>query len=173
MNIVDVKISRYPNLIRGVVVEEGEQWVVLKENVVDYVLDGFLFINKRFVKRMDEIPHDSLEYKIISMKNPQMSFACLDNYVSVMEYLKSRKLLIGIGLEKQSFVLVGYIGDIFEKRIVFHPIGADLKDLPQITIDYRTIRYVSIKSDYLLSITKYLDYQAAISLKDLDSTIND
>ena len=34
MKLVDVKVSRYPDKIRGIIIEDGLQWLTMAENVV-------------------------------------------------------------------------------------------------------------------------------------------
>ena len=53
MELIDVKISRRPKLIRGVKIKEGNQWVLVNHNLVDYVLDGYSFINKKYGEFLD------------------------------------------------------------------------------------------------------------------------
>ena len=48
MEIVEYKISRYgDNPRHGAVLKGGRQWLCTKDNVVDYVLDGIMFTNKK------------------------------------------------------------------------------------------------------------------------------
>ena len=63
-----MKIRRYPDLIKGIVIMRNTQWLVLAENVVDYVLDGFLFINHDYIQNVIVYPHDTIEYKVLSIK---------------------------------------------------------------------------------------------------------
>ena len=157
MELVDLKISRYPDLIKGIVIKNGTQWLALEENIVDYVLDGFLFVNKYYVQQVSELSHDTLRYKVLSIKHssgPQ--FPCLDNYADLIKYLRDKRMLIAIGRNDQKSILVGRIADFTNDTFCLIPIGVDLQELPRVKIDCKKIRYISIMSDYLMSITDYL-----------------
>ena len=41
--IIKVKINRYPNTISGVYLYENEEFVVMLNNPIDYVIDGIYF----------------------------------------------------------------------------------------------------------------------------------
>lgn len=157
MNLVNIKVRRYPQFIKGIVIENGRRWLAIAENIVDYVLDGYLFLNVAYIDEIYEISHESLEYQVLLLKKPQQSFACLDDYISLMNYLKSEKLLIAVGLHKQQSFVVGFIKGIYNNSFVLYAIDVTLKKNYAVRVEYRTIRYISIMSDYLLSISNYLD----------------
>lgn len=68
MELIDIKISRRPKLITGVKIKEGNQWVLVNHNLVDYVLDGYSFINKKYIKKVVEVSKEVIDYKIIKMR---------------------------------------------------------------------------------------------------------
>lgn len=158
MKLVDVKVSRYPDKIRGIIIEDGSQWLTMAENVVDYVIDGYIFVNKVHIKQIIEQPQDTITYGILALKCPPALTIPLNSYVSLIEYLKSNNLLIAIGLHIQKSIMVGYVDEVREKSFVLVPIDANLRKMPSIVINYDTIRYISVKSDYLLSISNYLEH---------------
>lgn len=165
MELVNLKIRRYPNLIKGIVIKRGLQWMLLKENVVDYVLDGYLFINHDYIQQVFEYPHDILDYKVLALKNNfQLSLPNLNNYSDFLNHLRDRHLLIAIGRNRQQTILVGYVRAVNEKSIILAPIGVELQELPAIRIDYKKIRYISIMSDYLISISNYLCKNRSINV---------
>ena len=76
--IIKVK-NRYPNTISGVYLYENEEFVVMLNNPVDYVIDGIYFINKNYIKNI-EIHQDIISNKILlhkaSLYNPDnMNFS--------------------------------------------------------------------------------------------------
>ena len=157
MELVNVKIRRYPDLIKGIVIMRNTQWLVLAENVVDYVLDGFLFINHDYIQNVIVYPHDTIEYKVLSVKNsPDLIFPNIEGYSDLIEYLKGNSVLIAIGRHKQNSILVGYVADFNKEAFSLIPIGVDLQELPIVKINYKQIRYISVMSDYLTSISNYL-----------------
>lgn len=156
MRVVDVKISRFPDMIRGLVLGEGSQWLAMAENVVDYVIDGYVFINKVYIKQIIEFPHDTIEYGILSLKCPSPLTPRLDSYLELIEYLKDADLLIAVGLHDQKSILVGRVINVREKSFVLHPIDTNIQELSCMEINCEKIRYISVNSDYLSSISNYM-----------------
>ena len=70
MELVKIKIKRFKELVTGILLGNGTRWSFVRLNVVDYVLDGFQFTNKRYISDTCEIKEeDTLQYKILSIKN--------------------------------------------------------------------------------------------------------
>ena len=69
MELVEIKIKRFKEPVTGILLGNGTQWSLVKLNVVDYVLDGFQFTNKRYVASNCPIKEDTLQYRILAIKN--------------------------------------------------------------------------------------------------------
>ncbi len=159
MALAEIKISRYPGFVRGLVLKETEQWIVLKRNVVDYVLDGDMFINKAYVKRINLLPPDSLDAQIMSLK--QEGKAILPDWIDTDRLLCSlceAGTLVDIGLESQDYVLVGYIVSVAEKSFRLRMIGTKGEMLNAIRIESDKIRTLVTDSDYLQSLEMYREW---------------
>ena len=55
MELVKIKIKRFKELVTGILLGNGTRWSFVRLNVVDYVLDGFQFTNKRYISDTCEI----------------------------------------------------------------------------------------------------------------------
>lgn len=160
MALAEIKISRYPGFVRGLVLKETEQWIVLKRNIVDYVLDGNMFINKAYVKRINLLPPDSLDAQIMSLK--QEGNAILPDWIDTDRLLLSlceAGTLVDIGLESQDYVLVGYIVSVAEKSFRLRMIGTKGEMLNAIRIESDKIRTLVTDSDYLQSLEMYRQWK--------------
>ncbi|THD30184.1 MAG: hypothetical protein DI588_16890 [Flavobacterium johnsoniae] len=99
MELIDIKISRRPKLITGVKIKEGNQWVLVNHNLVDYVLDGYSFINKKYIKKVVEVSKEVIDYKIIKMRynekiSDSFSDLLLESYQSLLlSFLNTSKLV--------------------------------------------------------------------------------
>ena len=89
-------------------------------------------------------------------KSPDLIFPNIEGYSDLIEYLKGNSVLIAIGRHKQNSILVGYVADFNKEAFSLIPIGVDLQELPIVKINYKQIRYISVMSDYLTSISNYL-----------------
>lgn len=165
MKFVNIKISRRPELISGIQLQEGNDWIVLLENPVDYVLDGYAIINKKFIKSIVEpFNKDNFKYKIFNMKYKNVSnnqYFELDTCKDLISLLEKTDKLIGLELESADYNIVGKISKINDKSFVLRMFGVKGVFLREENFKYSSIRQINIDTDYLLSLENYLrEYKA-------------
>jgi hypothetical protein len=137
---------------------------MVNENEVDYVLNGYTFINRKYIKSIKEFEKDNTKYKILLLKyaHPTDNVP-LEKYEDVISYIKNQNLLIAVGLENSDFILVGKVGNVFKKSFILNKIGADAKSIGHENIKFLTIRYISIATDYLNSLDLYLKKMSSVA----------
>ena len=154
--IIKVKINRYPNAISGVYLYENEEFVVMLNNPVDYVIDGIYFINKNYIKNI-EIDQDIISNKILLHKaslynTDNMNFS---NSKKILQYLLNKQQLIEFYLDKQSYTLIGRIISIDNKVIKVNLVDTQSSFLKKEKISYNKIRVLAINTDYVDALEWY------------------
>lgn len=154
--IIKVKINRYPNAISGVYLYENEEFVVMLNNPVDYVIDGIYFINKNYIKNI-EIDQDIISNKILLHKaslynTDNMNFS---NFKKILQHLLNKQQLIEFYLDKQSYTLIGRIISIDNKVIKVNLVDTQSSFLKKEKISYNKIRVLAINTDYVDALEWY------------------
>jgi hypothetical protein len=154
--IIKVKINRYPNTISGVYLYENEEFVVMLNNPVDYVIDGIYFINKNYIKNI-EIDQDIISNKILLHKaslynTDNMNFS---NFKKILQYLLNKQQLIEFYLDKQSYTSIGRIISIDNKVIKVNLVDTQSSFLKKEKISYNKIRVLAINTDYVDALEWY------------------
>lgn len=162
MKLIEIKIRRFKELIKGVLIGDGTKWSLIRLNVVDYVLDGFQFTNKQYVAYESEINDCSMEHRILSMKikTEDMSYLensnILDDNNSLYTFLKRNELLVAVCLHREDIIYVGIIKDVGEKSFVFDSYDIELRKSGVMNIEYAKVRYIQMHTDYLDSLSLLL-----------------
>jgi len=160
MKLLKIKISRRPELVTGIHVKEGSNWIIIQENPVDYILDGYTIINKVFIKSIIEpFEKDSFEYKIFDLKYRAMSVDLifdLDTDKALISFFERTDKLIGLELESDDYTLVGKVSKVNDKSFLFKMIGTKGQFLREENLKFSSIRKVDIDTDYLQSLENYL-----------------
>ena len=164
MELIEIKIRRYKTLIKGILLGSGAQWSFIRLNVVDYVLDGFLFTNKQYVDRETEIEESTMLHRVLSLKNkaeyiPALeSPSILNENGSLYSFLKRKEILVAVSLHREDILYVGKIKDVGPKSFILDSYGTELEKSGLMNIDFTKVRYIQIHSDYLDSLGLLLDY---------------
>ena len=115
MELVEIKIKRFKEPVTGILLGNGTQWSLVKLNVVDYVLDGFQFTNKRYVASNCPIKEDTLQYRILAIKNSSKDISSkidlniLEEDKLLYSFLKNSNILVAICLHREDVLYVGKI----------------------------------------------------------------
>ena len=154
MKLIKFKIRRFKELVTGILLASGTQWSLIRLNVVDYVLDGFQFTNKKYVVSESEIEEGTMEYRVLSVKNRKEdtpAFDCpnlLDEVDSLYSFLKSNETLVAVGLHRQNIIYVGKIKDVGAKSFALDTYSTELQKTGIMNIEFAKVRYVQIHTDY-------------------------
>jgi len=164
MELIEIKIRRYKTLIKGILLGSGVQWSFIRQNVVDYVLDGFLFTNKQYVDRETEIEESTMLHRVLSLKNKAEDIPALESPSilnengSLYSFLKRKEILVAVSLHREDILYVGKIKDVGPKSFILDSYGTELEKSGLMNIDFTKVRYIQIHSDYLDSLGLLLDY---------------
>ena len=163
MRLIKFKISRFKELITGILLSSGTKWSLIRLNAVDYVLDGFQFTNKKYIVCEDEIKEYTMQHKILSIKNGTENIPLLDN-TNILDdnnllfsYFKKENLLVAICLHREDIIYVGKINDVGLKSFSLDSYDTELQKSGILNIEYSKIRYIQIHTDYLDSLCLFLD----------------
>lgn len=163
MELVKIKIKRFKELVTGILLGNGTRWSFVRLNVVDYVLDGFQFTNKRYISDTCEIKEDTLQYKILSIKNkakeilPRLFSDILDDDNQLCSFLKEKNLLIAVCLHREDVLYVGKVKEVNFNFFTLDSYDTELRKSGIIKIEYSKVRYIQMQTDYLDSLCLILD----------------
>ena len=144
---------------QGIVIDEGEDWILTKYIFSDYIVDGYMLFNKKFIKTIERGENEIFFEKVLRANNkmnfPSNLFIPLSTK-ELMEWLKDTETPFQIDGKDESVCYIGRILEILNKSIRFKDISArgiwvDGYDL------YRTdsLMMISFDTDYVNSIITY------------------
>jgi hypothetical protein len=158
MKLIELKIRRFKELITGILLGSGIQWSLIRLNVVDYVLDGFQFTNKKYVVYEREMKESTILHRILSIKNKTEDLPLLDNSnilddnYSLYSFLKRNNTLVAICLHRENVLYVGKIKDVGPKSFILDSYDTELRKSDIMNIDFTKVRYIQMHTDYLDSL---------------------
>lgn len=162
MKFLSIKISRWEEILYGIFLREDKNWLVIKKNPGDYLLDGVSFINKSYIKKINE-PFDktAFRYKVFMNKFQNYNDNTFDDLDirsmdSIFKNIYNKEEIIELGLENSDYVLIGFICKMNEKSFALEMYSTSGNFLKIITIKYSNVRTLTLNTDYLNSIKDFL-----------------
>ncbi|AZA80561.1 hypothetical protein C1637_13030 [Chryseobacterium lactis] len=142
-------------LLEGIVIDVSEDWYYLKYIAVDYVMDGFVLINRRYINQV-EIPDDSgFKENIMRLKgsidgeSPSLN---IDSHVNLLLDLQFKKKMIKLELKNPDKCYIGKINLVREHSIKVHLFSWNAKWLGVESFLFKEIRAIYFDNDYIDSL---------------------
>ncbi len=163
MELVEIKIKRFKEPVTGILFGNGTQWSLVKLNVVDYVLDGFQFTNKRYVASNCPIKEDTLQYRILAIKtsskdiSSKIDLNILEEDKLLYSFLKNNNILVAICLHREDVLYVGKIKGVNTKSFILESYDTELRESGIMNIEFDKVRYIQMHTDYLDSLSLIID----------------
>lgn len=165
MKIITFKIRRFKEFVTGILLASGTQWSLIRLNVVDYVLDGYQFTNKKFVVCESEIKKCTMLYRILSIKSRKADISSLENLdilddnEMLYSFLKRNEILVAICLHREDVLYIGTIKDVGTKSFILDSYDTELRKSGIMNIEFAKVRYVQMHTDYLDSLCLLLNQE--------------
>lgn len=140
---------------QGVLINLSDDWCYLKYIPVDYIVDGFVLINRRYIANIEMTDDDIfteniLKLKgIISEKNVKLD---INNNVNLLLDLRSKIEIIKIELKDHHKAYIGKINIIREHSVKIHLFSPNATWLELETFLYKEIRAIYFDDDYINSL---------------------
>ena len=166
MKLIKIKIRNFKEIVTGILLDSGAQWSLIRLNVVDYVLDGFQFTNKKYVTYENVINEDTMLYRILSIKNgieniPLLeSPKILDDNNLLFTHFKRNEVMLAVCLHREDTFYVGKITDVGPQSFALDSYDTELRKSGIMNIEYNKIRYIQVHTDYLDSLCLLLEHES-------------
>ncbi|NDV69683.1 hypothetical protein [Dysgonomonas sp. 25] len=151
-----VRDCSYP--VYGIIIEEGSDWILLK-SLNDYFVDGFVLINKKYIKKIEHTDDEIFIEKVLSANNKlnfQLRTDIPLNTQDLFSYIFIKNITFQISFKDDSFSYIGNIKSYLEKSFYLRRInsrGIWLDENLRIRIDF--IRKIEFDTDYINSLLVY------------------
>lgn len=160
--VVSIKI-RAGAVLNGILRAAGSKWVLLRYIPVDYVVDGLVLINTKYISNVGASDSDLFKEQILKLKN--VDFVAndrlnLETTEQLFSELRKQGDLVRIELKDHNKSYVGKITVVREKSMKVQLIDTRCNKLSEETFLYNKLRAIYFHDDYLQSLELYNDSKA-------------
>ncbi|WP_101690185.1 hypothetical protein [Dysgonomonas massiliensis] len=143
----------------GFLIEEDEEWYLIRHLFTDYMIDGYMLINKSYVSKVNR-DDKAIFTENVLIANKKTSYSLDMNIPLTTEmlfkYIFEKQIVIQIDNKDENKCWIGKILDSTNKSIFLTPISPVGEwDTAYYTFRKKNIRLISFDSDYINSLLKY------------------
>lgn len=166
-NVFSFKMKNWEEEISGIFLGEGKEWVLIYDNSNDFILDGFRFISKKNISKIDRGMNEIFKERVFKLKNVINNFDeriyDLDNTILLFESLKKDKQTIQYDVDDEDEIFVGRVLEIDKDNFKIESITTRGELSSSYRCKYDEIRSLSIDNDYLNSLSLLIKDNLQIS----------
>ncbi|WP_291530701.1 hypothetical protein [Bacteroides sp. UBA939] len=159
------KLKGWHTSVDGVIELIGSEWILVKRITVDYTLDGYSLIQRKYIESNQCDDETSFTEKVLLAKGimdiPNFYNISLETQTDPFTWLKERNVVVQFNPKDDSICYVGRIGDMSKK--FFQIMSMDTRggwDTVSYKYTYAKIVAIDIDSDYVNSLITYSNFES-------------
>ncbi len=158
--LIEFKIKKKKFTIKGVLIDYSDEWTLLLNNPVDYLIDGYILIKNDNIIAYNDLSR-SFENKVLIKKTHDIKKINLklDSIEVLIHYLKRKDILFSVENLSNNSYLLGKAKNINETRkiVVIRPLSPKAKWQKYSEVPLSSIDIIEFNNDYSNSLKMILE----------------
>jgi hypothetical protein len=141
--------------ISGLIVDYSNDWILMRQIPVDYVVDGYVIVRNKNWKQIVQGDNEKWVEKIVKMKLKRSGKAPLiplQSLASILKYLTNKYGLFELHTKSKNALWLGRLKSINNQSLVIEWMNAKAKWDGEMKFREREIRAVKFDTDYVNSL---------------------
>lgn len=160
-SVYTIQVNKYKDNIQGILLKEGNEWLLFKEILPNYMLDGFLIIRKKWIQSIYRDEDEILNEKILKasgkwdLSNPYDEFPLSDTD-DLFSYIYLTLPIVQIYVQDDSVTYIGKLSKPLAKSFYLLSLKPNgLWNDKTYLFRKTSVRMISWDSDYVNSLFVY------------------
>ena len=153
--LISINFKDRPTPISGFVLDYNDEWTLLKQNPVDYIIDGYVIIRQKNIKGFSRTKDDLFKERVLKLKKlhpTKQNKIPLTDLNTILTHLTNEFKVFQFEQKSEKSCWLGSLVSFDKKDFIIKPLlpnGKWDKDTLFFTKDIRTIEF---DTDYINSL---------------------
>jgi hypothetical protein len=158
--LVTLEFSDLKNSYSGFLLDFSDEWILLRNNPVDYIIDGFIILRNKNLESIIYDENNEFTEKVIRLKKVKLIndfILPLSNLETILSFLNKKYGIFQLATKRESAVYLGRLIEITESQVFIQFLNT--KGIFDGEIDFKRekIRIIAFNTDYVNSLKAYSD----------------
>jgi hypothetical protein len=158
--LVTLEFSDLKNSYSGFLLDFSDEWILLRNNPVDYIIDGFIILRNKNLESIIYDENNEFTEKVIRLKKVKLIndfILPLSNLETILSFLNKKYGIFQLATKRESAVYLGRLIEITESQVFIQFLNT--KGIFDGEIDFKRekIRIIEFNTDYVNSLKAYSD----------------
>lgn len=158
--LVTVAFSDLKDNYSGFLLDYSDEWILLRYNPVDYIIDGFVILRNKNVESIIHDDNNEFHEKVIRLKNVKLtndSIIPLSNLESILSFLTNKYGTFQLATKRLKAAYLGKLTEINEDELYIEFLNTNGEFDGEINFKSHKIRVIEFDTDYITSLKNYSD----------------
>jgi len=153
--IVSFKLKDRKEIIHGYVIDYNEDWTLLKDNPVDYIIDGYVILRNTNIKAFCREEDEKWREKVINLKGLKPNkndLIPLTNLETILTYLTDKFGIFQVFKKSGKVCYLGRVKSIDSEKLVMDDLDTKGKWTRKLKLKTIDISVIEFDTDYINSL---------------------
>jgi hypothetical protein len=153
--LITIEFDDKKEIFSGFLIDWTEDWILLKNNPVDFIIDGYTIIKNKNVKAIIQDKDHEFTERVIKLKGLKTSASeiiPLKDVFSIIYFLASRYQIFQIATKSEKAVYLGKLIEMNEEEVVIDFLGTEGQFEGEMSFKPSKIRVIEFDTDYINSL---------------------
>jgi hypothetical protein len=158
--LISIEFEDKKDVFSGFLIDWTEDWILLKNNPVDFIIDGYTILKNKNVKSIIQDKDHEFTERVIKLKGLKTSaeeIIPLKDLYSIINFLASKYEIFQITKKSDKAVYLGKLIEINEEELVIDFLGTEGEFDGEMSFKQNKIRVIEFDTDYINSLKLIVD----------------
>jgi hypothetical protein len=158
--LISIEFDDKKEIFSGFLIDWTEDWILLKNNPVDFIIDGYTILKNKNVKSIIQDKDHEFTERVIKLKGLKTSaeeIIPLNDLPSIIKFLANKYEIFQITKKSDKAVYLGKLIELNEKELVIDFLGTEGEFEGEMSFKLNKIRVLEFDTDYINSLKLIVD----------------
>ena len=153
--LISIAFTDKKEIFSGFLIDFNEDWILLRSNPVDFILDGFIVLRNKNVASVFREADEEFTEKVIKLKGLKTNsddIIPIQNLASILNYVSSKFDIFQIAKKSDKAAYLGKLIELNGEELVINFLETKGKFGGEMSFNPNKIRVIEFDTDYINSL---------------------
>jgi hypothetical protein len=153
--LISIEFEDKKMIFSGFLIDYTEDWILIKNNPVDYILDGYIILKNKNIKSITRDENNQFTEKVIKLKGLKTNaeeIIPLKDLSSILNFLNDKYEVFQIATKSVKAVYLGKLIELNDEELIINFLETKGKFGGELSFDPNKIRVIEFDTDYINSL---------------------
>lgn len=153
--LISIEFDDKKDIFSGFLIDWTEDWILLKNNPVDFIIDGYTILKNKNVKSIIQDKDHEFTERVIKLKGLKTSaeeIIPLKDLSSIINFLANKYEIFQIAKKSDKAVYLGKLIELNDEELIIDFMGTEGEFEGEMSFKLDKIRVIEFDTDYINSL---------------------